>query len=309
MRKGIPNLTALQIFEAAARHQSFTRAAEELALTQSAVCRQVAALENRLGVALFLRIKKRVMLTGHGRQYAQLMRKSLDRIERDTLELMAQRGVGCILELAVVPTFASQWLIPRLPAFKTLRPDITVNLSIRTEQFLFSDSLFDGAVYFGDAVWPGTHGKMLFPEGNMVPVCSPALLHGNAPPDLEQLADMPLLHLSTRPDAWRDWFAQHGLVHDVRAVRGPRYELFTMLSSAAQAGLGVALMPEILVTEERASGRLCVPLERPIASQSGYYLVAPEHEAQEEPFQALVHWLDSIVDERASAIGAMATSS
>src|SRR5471030_2697842 len=131
MRKGIPNLVALQIFEAAARHESFTRAANELSLTQSAVCRQVAGLESRLGVALFLRVKKRIVLTTHGRDYAALVRKNLDRIERDTLELMAQRGVGRILEIAVVPTLASQWLIPRLPQFRALRPDITVNLSIR----------------------------------------------------------------------------------------------------------------------------------------------------------------------------------
>lgn len=302
VRKGIPNLAALQIFEAAARHESFTRAAEELTLTQSAVCRQVAALENRLGVALFLRIKKRVMLTPHGRHYAQLMRKNLDRIERDTLELMAQRGVGCTLEVAVVPTFASQWLIPRLPRFKKLRPDITVNLSIRTEPFLFSESPFDAAVYFGDSVWPGTHGKLLFREGNMVPVCSPALLDGSSPIDLEQLADMPLLHLSTRPDAWRDWFQHNGFGHDVRAVRGPRYELFTMLSSAAQAGLGVALMPEILLAEERASGRLCVPLNRPIAGKSGYYLVASDEGALEEPFQALANWLDTMVAQHEAAV-------
>ncbi|KQR84343.1 LysR family transcriptional regulator [Burkholderia sp. Leaf177] len=295
MRKGIPNLVALQIFEAAARHESFTRAANELALTQSAVCRQVASLESRLGVALFLRIKKRIVLTTHGRQYAALVRKNLDRIERDTLELMAQRGVGRILEIAVVPTLASQWLIPRLPQFRALRPDITVNLSIRTEPFLFSDSPFDAALYFGDSVWPGTQGKLLFREGKVVPVCSPSLLAGTAPVSLEQLTDLPLLHLSTRPDAWRAWFRLNGLEHDVRAVRGARYELFTMLTSAAQAGLGVALLPEILLADELSSGRLVVPLDKPMTGTSGYYLVAPDEIAQDEPFAALSEWLSSIV--------------
>jgi DNA-binding transcriptional LysR family regulator len=295
MRKGIPNLVALQIFEAAARHESFTRAANELALTQSAVCRQVASLESRLGVALFLRIKKRIVLTTHGRQYAALVRKNLDRIERDTLELMAQRGVGRILEIAVVPTLASQWLIPRLPQFRALRPDITVNLSIRTEPFLFSDSPFDAALYFGDSVWPGTQGKLLFREGKVVPVCSPSLLAGAVPVSLEQLTDLPLLHLSTRPDAWRTWFRLNGLEHDVRAVRGARYELFTMLTSAAQAGLGVALLPEILLADELSSGRLMVPLDKPMTGTSGYYLVAPDEIAQDEPFVALSEWLSSIV--------------
>jgi len=295
MRKGIPNLVALQIFEAAARHESFTRAANELALTQSAVCRQVAGLESRLGVALFLRIKKRIVLTTHGRHYAALVRKNLDRIERDTLELMAQRGVGRILEIAVVPTLASQWLIPRLPQFRALRPDITVNLSIRTEPFLFSDSPFDAALYFGDSVWPGTQGKLLFREGKVVPVCSPSLLAGSAPISLDQLTDLPLLHLSTRPDAWRTWFRLNGLEHDVRAVRGARYELFTMLTSAAQAGLGVALLPEILLADELSSGRLVVPLDKPMSGTSGYDLVAPDEIAQDEPFVALSEWLSSIV--------------
>jgi len=295
MRKGIPNLVALQIFEAAARHESFTRAANELALTQSAVCRQVAGLESRLGVALFLRIKKRIVLTTHGRHYAALVRKNLDRIERDTLELMAQRGVGRILEIAVVPTLASQWLIPRLPQFRALRPDITVNLSIRTEPFLFSDSPFDAALYFGDSVWPGTQGKLLFREGKVVPVCSPSLLAGSALISLDQLTDLPLLHLSTRPDAWRTWFRLNGLEHDVRAVRGARYELFTMLTSAAQAGLGVALLPEILLADELSSGRLVVPLDKPMSGTSGYYLVAPDEIAQDEPFVALSEWLSSIV--------------
>lgn len=295
MRKGIPNLSALQVFEAAARHESFTRAADELALTQSAVCRQVASLEGRLGVALFLRIKKRVVLTPHGRHYAVQIRKSLERIERDTLELMAQRGVGRILELAVVPTFASQWLIPRLPQFRALRPDITVNLSIRTEPFLFSDSPFDAAVYFGLAVWPGTQGTLLFREGNAVPVCSPTLVADNAPLSRERLVDMPLLHLSTRPDAWREWFRAHGFGDDARAVRGPRYELFTMLSSAALAGMGVALMPEILIADELASGRLTAPLDMPLASDAGYYLVAPDAVANDEPFVALSQWLTSLV--------------
>jgi len=295
MRKGIPNLAALQVFEAAARHESFTRAADELALTQSAVCRQVASLESRLGVALFLRIKKRVVLTPHGRHYAVQIRKSLERIERDTLELMAQRGVGRVLELAVVPTFASQWLIPRLPLFRALRPDITVNLSIRTEPFLFSDSPFDAAVYFGRSVWSGTQGALLFREGNAVPVCSPLLAAEAAPLTRERLIDMPLLHLSTRPDAWREWFRAHGFGDDARAVRGPRYELFTMLSSAVLAGMGVALMPEILIAEELASGKLTAPLDMPLASDAGYYLVAPDAVANDEPFVALSQWLVSLV--------------
>jgi LysR family glycine cleavage system transcriptional activator len=329
MRKGIPKLAALQIFEAAARHESFTRAAEELSLTQSAVCRQVAGLEAHLGVGLFQRVKKRVVLTSHGRHYAGQIRKNLDRIERDTLELMAQRGVGQILELAVVPTFASQWLIPRLPQFKALRPDVTVNLSIRTEPFLFSDSSFDAAIYFGATIWPGTQGQLLFREGPVLPVCSPALLPNGRPLTPEQLAELPLLHLSTRPDAWRDWFAQNGMGQDLQAVRGARYELFSMLASAASAGLGVALIPAIMLSSELESGRLRVAIALATAaataqapahtapqanihaidpaiepygssvSASGYYLVAPE---QSDAYLALARWLVSVAPEGAATL-------
>jgi DNA-binding transcriptional LysR family regulator len=135
MRKDIPNLGALQAFEASARLGSFTRAATELALTQSAVGRQVAMLEQRLGVALFSRVRKRLTLTDVGREYAARIRRHLDQIRRDTLEISAGHEMGFVLELAVVPTFATQWLIPRLPDFSRLHPNITVNLSARSQPF------------------------------------------------------------------------------------------------------------------------------------------------------------------------------
>ena len=131
MRKDIPNLGALQAFEASARLGSFTRAASELALTQSAVGRQVAMLEQRLGVALFSRVRRRLTLTDVGREYAARIRRHLDQIRRDTLEIAAGHDMGFVLEVAVVPTFATQWLIPRLPDFSRLHPNITVNLSAR----------------------------------------------------------------------------------------------------------------------------------------------------------------------------------
>jgi len=137
MRRKIPSLTALCVFESAARFQSFTKAADELALTQSAVCKQIAGLESFLGLPLFTRIKQRIVLTPAGREYALRTRQHLDRIERDTLELMATKDGAGVLELAVVPTFATQWLIPRLAEFHAERPDITINLSTRTDAFIF----------------------------------------------------------------------------------------------------------------------------------------------------------------------------
>lgn len=131
MRRKIPSTAALQAFDAAARHESFTRAADELALTQSAICRQIAALEDFLGVALFRRTRRGVRLTEAGISYSRKVAARLDAVERDTLSVMAHRGSGATLEIATVPTFATRWLLPRLPAFLAGHPDVTVNLSTR----------------------------------------------------------------------------------------------------------------------------------------------------------------------------------
>lgn len=155
MRRKIPGTDLLIAFETAARHQSFTRAAEELSLTQSAVCRQISALEGYLGVSLFNRIKKRVSLSEAGQIYARQIRENLQRIEQDTLSLMAHRGAGGVLELATIPTFAARWLIPRLGSFHRMNPEITLDLTTRAEPFMFNDTPFDAAIHYGDPIWPG----------------------------------------------------------------------------------------------------------------------------------------------------------
>ncbi len=171
MRRKIPSTAALVAFESAARHQSFTRAAEELALTQSAVCRQIASLEEFLNVELFRRSRRGVKLTEAGLSYARRVAAQLDAVERDTLAVMGQQGAMNI-ELAVVPTFATQWLLPRLKEFQRLHPQVTVNLTNRTRPFLFADTDFDAAIYFGDGDWSGTAAHLLMRENSM-PVCSP----------------------------------------------------------------------------------------------------------------------------------------
>lgn len=294
-RKKIPGLNALMIFETAARLQSFTQAAEELSLTQSAVCKQIANLEEWLGLPLFARIKKRVLLTAAGREYAGKIRTHLDKIERDTLELMGNKEGAGILELAVVPTFATQWLIPRLAEFQQLRPDITINLSTKTSAFLFSDSLFHAAIHSGKAAWPGTVGDYLIPEDQAIPVCSPQLLqkhlgrHKHLP--ISDLANMPLLHLSSRLEDWRHWFELHGCPNDISAVKGARYELFTMLVEASIAGLGVALIPRYMVQSEIESGKLVMPSKLGLPEQSAYYLVYPEENNSLGPLQSFRSWL------------------
>ncbi len=295
MRRKVPSLNALLVFEAAARLQSFTQAADELALTQSAVCKQIANLEDWLGLALFARVKKRVQLSSAGRDYAEKIRRHLDKIERDTLELMAHKEGAGVLELAVIPTFATQWLIPRLAEFQQLRPDITVNLSTRTSAFLFPESLFHAAIHSGNAVWPGTKGDYLMAEDQAIPVCSPQLLRKylgrKKQANLQDLAQMPLLHLSTRLEDWRRWFDLHQHENDICAVNGARYELFTMLIEAAIAGLGVALIPRYMVKNHLDNGKLQIPIDLSLPEQTGYYLVYPEENANLPTLQAFRSWL------------------
>jgi DNA-binding transcriptional LysR family regulator len=288
MRRKIPSTAALVAFEAAARHQSFTRAAEELALTQGAVCRQIAALESFLGVALFRRTRRGVTLTDSGLSYARRMAAQLDAVERDTLAVMGQQGASSI-ELAVVPTFATQWLLPRLKDFQTLHPQITVNLTNRTRPFLFADTEFDAAVYFGDGDWSGTQAHFLMHE-QAVPVCSPRLLGGRRQLQPAELAELPLLQQSTRPYAWRHWFDSLGM--DVaRDLGGPRYELFSMLAQAAMHEMGVALIPPFLIERELAEGRLCIANPHSCRSDRAYHLIIPERRTESATLNNLRDWL------------------
>ncbi|WJN59405.1 LysR family transcriptional regulator [Pseudomonas sp. SO81] len=289
MRRRIPSTAALVAFESAARHQSFTKAADELVLTQSAICRQIAGLEQFLGIELFRRSRRGVKLTEAGLAYSRKVAAQLDAVERDTLAAMGQQGAVAI-ELAVVPTFATQWLVPRLKDFQQLHPEVTVHLTNRTRPFLFADTAFDAAIYFGDAEWSGTEAHFLMPEEPQ-PVCSPELLAGRGQFEAAELASLPLLQQTTRPYAWRQWFAAQGLSvpHD---LGGPRYELFSMLAQAASHGMGVALIPPFLIQRELAEGRL-VPAH-PAAlhsSDKAYYLMIPERKAESAALRAFRDWL------------------
>lgn len=278
MRRKLPSTQALNCFESAARHQSFTRAAQELALTQGAVSRQVAALEDFVGVALFKRSQHGMTLTPAGEGYARQVARQLDDLERDTLDLMGRQGQGESLTLAAVPTFATRWLIPRFPSLVREQPQLQVHIETRTRPFLFSDTGIDAALYAGSPAqirqWAGTHATLLFPE-DVLPVCSPALLAGAHEISPEGLAAMPLLQQATRLEAWRDWFDAQG-IHAPRAMAGPRYELFSMQAAAASCGLGVALVPTLLIQAELASGALVVACPRPLRGQRAYYLVEPD---------------------------------
>ncbi len=278
MRRKLPSTQALNCFEAAARHQSFTRAAQELNLTQGAVSRQVAVLEAFLGVPLFKRTQHGMVLTPAGADYARHVRQRLDALERDAVELMGRRGQGDSLTLAAVPTFATRWLIPRLPGLAAEQPDLLVHIETRTRPFLFTDTGIDAAIWAGTPQqrqqWAGTQATHLMDE-DVLPVCSPHLLRNTQAVTPDELAEMPLLQQATRPEAWRQWFDAQG-VNAPRAMAGPRYEQFSMQAAAAISGLGVALMPTLLVHDELASGALVVACARPLKAQRAYYLVQPQ---------------------------------
>ena len=286
MRRNIPSTQALACFEVAARHESYTRAAQELSLTQSAVSRQIQALEEFLGVQLFRRTRHGVVLTPAGAHYGRQVARWLQGLERDTLDVMAHQGEGGALSLAAVPTFATRWLIPRLPQLARQHPDIVVHIETQTRPFLFADTTFDAALYAGTAEqvanWPGIQAQLLMHE-DVIPVCSPQLLEPSAHRGrgrayqgvaAQALAGLPLLQQSTRPYGWRQWFEAMG-VDAPHALDGPRYELFSMLAVAATHGLGVALIPPLLIEAELASGELVVACARPLRGERGYYLISP----------------------------------
>ncbi|MCQ4286718.1 LysR family transcriptional regulator [Pseudomonas stutzeri] len=289
MRRKIPSTAALVAFEAAARHQSFTRAAEELALTQSAICRQIGGLEEFLGLELFRRSRRGVKLTEAGQSYARRIATQLDAVERDTLSVMGQQGAQTI-ELALVPTFGTQWLLPRLQQFQALHPEITVNLTNRTRPFLFADTDFDAAIYFGDGDWSGTVAYPLMPERSL-PVCSPVLLGSTGQLSVQAIAEMPLLQQTTRPYAWRQWFDSLGM-KVARDMTGPRLELFSMLAQAAEHQMGVALIPPFLIQRELAEGRLVIAHPHSFRREDqAYHLMIPERRVESAALNAFRDWL------------------
>lgn len=289
MRKyRVPSITSLLAFEAAARHQSFTQAARELFLTESAISRQINTLETQLGVHLFVRSKQRVMLTRTGKLYGTQVRRMLDTLDRDTTSTIMHGASPGNLELAVLPTFASHWLVPRMASLMAEHPDLRVNMSARTEIFSFEESHFDAAIHYGKPDWPGTASDLLFGE-EVIPVCSPALLTRPIAHPVE-LLDYPLLHSSTRTDEWTRWFDGQGVV-DPRSMQGVNYELHTMLIAGAAAGLGVALVPRFFVEGKLAQLGIVTPVDRVTVAEGAYYLVYPTELTHNASLTAFRDWL------------------
>ncbi len=290
-RRILPSLTALQCFDASVRHMSFTRAADELNVTQSAVSRQIRQLEEYIGRPLFRRVKQRLALTEAGEAYSAAVRELLDQAEAATLQVMAYGSGGGLLTLALLPTFGSRWLVPRLSDFSAKHPDIQLNLVTQVKPFEFAGSDIDAAIHFGTPDWHGAVCHRLMGEV-VVPVAAPSVIaaRGKAmrPNDVRSYT---LLQHATRPEAWQEWLHACG-VDSIDGHIGPRFEQFHMVIQAAIAGLGLALLPRFLIQEELSSGRLVVAVDRPVESgEHGYYLVHPARKADLRKVVLFREWL------------------
>lgn len=289
MRRRIPSINALMAFDAAARHASITRAADELALTESAVSRQISQLEDQLGVQLFHRVKKRLSLTRAGAAYARDVAEVLERLERHTFDVMSNEGEGGTLDIAVLPTVGSLWLIPRLTDLYDRHPTLTVSMSARSSRFLFSETTFDGALCFGSATWPGAQTDFLFDE-ELVVVAGGRLLERPASWSAEAVLEERLLHLATRPAAWSSWATAAG-VGAANLLQGPRFEQQSMVISAACAGQGLALVPRFLIDVPLQRAELKIVSDISVRSEGSYYFAYPEEKAGEPQIQLFRQWL------------------
>lgn len=289
-RRLLPGMSALMAFDAVARTGSFTAAARDLDLTQGAVSRQVLVLEERLGVALVQRGARRVRLTQAGEAYAAKVRAALEMLGQGAMEALGQapeRG----LKLAILPTFGTRWLMPRIPGFVRRHPEITLQFATRIGRFDLAAEGMDAAIHSGRADWPGARLTLLMNE-SVLPVASPSLLEGG-----RDWRGLPVLALASRPHAWAEWFAARG-EGGAAPVPVMRFEQFATLAQAAAAGMGLALMPGFLIRPELESGAL-VALDDEVPSGSGYYFVEPEPAPGARPKRAVALFRDWLLTELA----------
>lgn len=294
MRRGVPSLSALQAFEAAARHENFSKAAAELSQTHGAICKKVNELEAHLGISLFERVRQRLVLSPAGAEYARRIRVHLDQIRRDTLDVVRKRG-EVHLELAIGVTFASQWLIPRLRDFYAQNPDIRLHIMGRDQPTFFDDADFDAAIYFGQNLWPAMPGVPLVADDEILAVGAPSLPGACDGLTIEEIGRLPWIHTRDLPRAWLEWSerASDGVLE--HTAPNQRYDMFVMAINAAISGLGVALLPRILIDRELMSGTLVQVHPHTIPNPETVYYSFPEQKRDWEPLARFGGWLNTAV--------------
>ncbi|HEY5758812.1 MAG TPA: transcriptional regulator GcvA [Steroidobacter sp.] len=291
----LPPLTAVRAFEAAARHLSFTRAAAELHVTQSAVSHQVRTLEAWLGFPLFRRCNREIQLTGEGVSYLPAVRAALNKL-RSATERLVHRDYEGLLCISTTESFATNWLIARLPKFFALHPSFDVRITTQNPVDEFGNESedvtppwIDVVIRYGRGNWLGLRSMKLFGE-EIAPVCSPELLGGayplNDPYDLRQHV---LLHDDMQMQ-WRTWLSAAGH-DDIDATRGPRFSHSHMVITAAVQGLGVALGRSALVEQEITAGRLVRLFGRSVPAEYGYYVLMREAAVDQPKVKLFQDWL------------------
>lgn len=305
-RRLTPSISLLLAFEASARHLSFTRAAQELSLTQSAVSRQVQALEELLEVELFIREHRHIQLTGTGVTYHREVGAALQRLRNASLQAIASRSGNGSLHLAALPTFASKWLLPRLNSFYQQHPGILVHVHSRIGQFDLNQAGIDAAINVGVGTWPGLVGHLLMQE-HLVPVISPQLRTEHPIEQPKDIRQHLLLQVTNRSDAWYRWFSEQKL--DTSQMRlGPQFELTSHVIQAVASGIGVGLLPSFLVADELAQGTLELAYPLPLTTGMGYYLFVPPEKQHLPQIETFSNWIlnqaDAVADINASFEGA-----
>lgn len=283
-----PSLSALICFESAARHESFTAAAEELGLTQSAVSKTIRELEATLGIQLFRRVGRGIKLSAVGRDYARDTAQNLHKLEQSRRRAVLSGQGKKLLRIATLPTFTNLWLVPRLPEFLTAHPEIELEFSTRLIPFDLGVDTFDLAFHYGDQNWPETQMTRLFGE-EMVPVCTPDFYAKHQLATPETLCHVRLLHMASRPRAWTDWFEKSG-IETLPSAPGLTFDQYAMIINAALTSAGAAIVPMRMVTPELHSQRLIRLGSHRLATDAAYYIVHPAGPLSQSA-RAFVDWV------------------
>ena len=295
MAARLPPLNALKAFEASARQLSFTRAAEELFVTQAAISHQIKSLEEHLGIKLFMRKNRSLLLTEEGQSYYSDIKDVFTLLHEATEKLLARGAKGAIT-VSLQPSFAIQWLVPRLNAFNLLNPDVDVRIKAvdQPDNSLTED--VDVAIYYGRGRWPDLHIDKLHTE-YLVPVCSPLLIEKKPLNGIGDLANHTLLHDTSRRD-WKRWFKETG-VKGGNVNHGPIFSHSSMVVQAAVYGQGVALAQSVFAKPEIEAGRLITPLETTMISKDAFYIVCRNHQVDLGKIAAFREWvLETVAQEK-----------
>jgi len=290
MVRSLPPLNWIRAFEAAARHESFRLAAEELGVSAGAVSQKVKALEERLDVALFERRPRGVHLTDAGQRYRDDLGPALDGIAAAT-ERIASAAGGAKLRVTVLPAVAERWLAPRLARFGEQRPEIAIEVSADADVANLAHSAFDLAIHYE---LPAGHGLATVPlfHDRMSPVCSPAFAADAGLRDPADLLNCRLLYDTTWAEDWPLWFRAAGLPED-GGQRGSGFTLYSMAVEAAAEGLGVAIGHHTLVARDLEAGRLIAPFDLQVPAPRGYAVMVPRWSSGKPGVSDFVDWLQS----------------